>query len=163
MRVNVWRGALDKLGLPVGPWLNEAKRAVRLGQPDDTLIAVSATSRISLGELKVTALRTGPGQVVAYVVDCGFQDGNVEKILALARDADQLFIEAVFLEEDGELAERHRHLTATQAGYLARLAGARHVTPLHFSARYLDRPEALCRELDEAFHGAEAQARVVVA
>jgi ribonuclease Z len=68
------------------------------------------------------ALRVGPGQVVAYVVDCAFHAGNIEKILELARGADQLFIEAVFLDEDGDLAERHRHLTAAQAGHLARLA-----------------------------------------
>ena len=40
LRVNVWRSALDELGLPVGPWLDAAKVAVRAGAPDDAPVEI---------------------------------------------------------------------------------------------------------------------------
>src|SRR5262249_37132330 len=36
--VNVRRDGLARMRLPVGPWLNEAKRAVRRGDPDDNVV-----------------------------------------------------------------------------------------------------------------------------
>ena len=153
VRVNVWQGALEPLGLPVGAWLNEAKRAVRLGLPDETDVLVPPDRQISLGTLREKVFRVGPGQKIAYVTDAGFTEANIEKIVALADGADQLFIEAAFLDADAGLAAERRHLTAAQAGRLGRRAGVRHLTPFHFSARYLDRPDALVNEARSAFAG----------
>jgi ribonuclease Z len=151
IRVNVLRGSLESLRLPVGPWLNEAKRAARAGVPDHEVIDVPGHRSIALGELKERVFRIGPGQVVAYVTDAAPHAGNREAIVAFARDADQLFIEATFLEGDRALAEATRHLTAKDAGEIGRDAGARHLTVFHHSARYLSNPEALKREAFAAF------------
>jgi ribonuclease Z len=97
--------------------------------------------------LRERAFRTAPGQRIAYVTDAAGHPANAAEIIRLARGADQFFIEAVFLECDRELAERHRHLTAAEAGRLARSAAVGRVTPFHFSARYLGREEELRREL----------------
>ncbi|MXQ14174.1 ribonuclease Z [Microvirga makkahensis] len=155
MQVNVWRGALAQMGLSPGPWLNEAKGAVRRGRPDDHPITVSNNESISLGELKLRALRLAPGQVVAYVTDAAPHAENRDRILRLIDRADQLFIEAVFLERDRHLAEASRHLTAWEAGAIAREAGVRHVTPFHHSARYLAEPDVLRQELIESFSAGE--------
>jgi ribonuclease Z len=61
LRVNVWREGLRRLGLPVGPWLRDAKRAVRQGAPDHTQLCVHDGLAISLGDLKQHALRTRRG------------------------------------------------------------------------------------------------------
>jgi ribonuclease Z len=151
LQVNVWRGVLTEMGLPPGPWLNEAKRAVRLGVPDDHKIDIPGIGNIRLGELKGRALRVAPGQIVAYVTDAAPHSENREKILGLARNADQLFIEAVFLERDRPLAVASHHLTAWEAGALAREAGVRHSTPFHHSARYLSEPDVLREEFVESF------------
>jgi ribonuclease Z len=151
MQVNVWRGRLDELGLPVGPWLNEAKRVVRAGKADDHPILVPGRGPIALGDLKKQAFRIGPGQTIAYVTDAAPHEENRERIVALAHDADQLFIEAVFLDKDRNLAVATRHLTARAAGEIARAACARHVTPFHHSARYLSDPDALGREVLVAY------------
>lgn len=157
MQVNVWRGVLTEMGIPAGPWLNEAKQAVRRGMPDDHPVRISDGETMRLGELKHRALRVAPGQVVAYVTDAAPHAENRTKILDLVRHADQLFIEAVFLEHDRHLAEASRHLTAWEAGAIAREAGVRHVTPFHHSARYLGEPDALRLELCEGFKGSELQ------
>jgi ribonuclease Z len=153
LRINVWREGLDQLGLPVGAWLNDAKRAVRRGAPDDSLIQVSDDLSVPLGRLKQHALRTARGHRIAYVVDAAFHAANSAKIIALAGGADQLFIETAFLQEDAELAAGRRHLTAAQAGMLAGKAGAARVVPFHFSPRYIGREDDLRREMEAAWRG----------
>src|SRR5262249_48856566 len=156
LRVNVWREGLRRLGLPVGAWLREAKRAVRQGASDHSQVCVRDGLAISLGDLKQYALRTARGQKIAYVVDLAYDEKNVEKVVALAQDADQLFIEAPFLDVDTNIAAERWHLTARQAGDIAKRAGVRRLFPFHFSARYRDRAEELTREAQEAFSVSES-------
>jgi ribonuclease Z len=160
MQVNVWRDVLAEMGLPPGPWLNEAKCAIRRGLSDDHPISVSDRETIRLRELKHRALRVAPGQVVAYVTDASPHAANRARILQLSHKADQLFIEAVFLEKDRHLAEASHHLTAWEAGAIAREAGVRYVTPFHHSARYLSEPDVLRQELFESFRPREAQSLI---
>jgi len=155
--VNVWKSRLEVLGLKVGPWVAELKRAALAAAPDDFPIEArwrdgqgDHLRSVPFGELK-HAVTIGRGQKIAYVTDVVFHDANVERIVALARDADLLFIESVFLETDGAHASGKQHLTARQAGTIARLAGARRVEPFHFSPRYAEREGELRAELTAAF------------
>ena len=70
--------------------------------------------------------------------------------LRLAADADLLFIECVFLSSEADHAARKFHLTAAQAGRIARAARAKAVIPFHFSPRYLGREAELRAELERA-------------
>ena len=151
LRLNVWGEGLKSLGLSVGPWLNEAKRAVRRGTPDDSEIVVSRGQSVPLGLLKQHALRPTRGQKIAYVVDAAYHEENVGKIIALARGANQLFIEAAFLDADAEIAAQRRHLTAHQAGDIAKRAGVGQFVPFHFSARYREQEDRLRSEAEQAF------------
>ena len=81
-------------------------------------------------------LDTVPGRRFGYVSDLRHTPGNVERLEALLAGVDLLHIEAVFLDADREQAKRKNHLTAGQAGEIARRLGARRVVPFHFSARY---------------------------
>jgi ribonuclease Z len=156
-QVNVDPEGLGRLGLPVGPWLKAAKSAVRRGEPDDHPIEVGEGRTMPLGPVREQAFRTAPGQRLTYVTDASFHEANAARIVALARDAHHLYIEAVFLDEDSHEAALRRHLTARQAGDLARIAGARRITTFHHSPRYLDRQGALSAEADDAFQGQVAQ------
>lgn len=164
LRLNVHKARLDELGLPVGPWLTEAKRALRAQQAGDTEIDIPGHGRVLLSTLlSHGALVSARGQRIAYATDFAFTEENVEKVAMLARGADHLFIEAVFLEEDRQLANAKHHLTASQAGSIAAAAGVARATPFHFSPRYLGREEALRAEFRSAFalprtHVASAQA-----
>ena len=143
--VNVWRDRLAEMGLPVGPWLNDLKRAVAEGLPDHTPLRGRA-----LGELKARALQIVPGQKLAYVTDLVYSAQNEARIARLAADADLLFIESVFLSSEAQHAARKLHLTAEQAGRIARAARAKAVIPFHFSPRYLGRETELRAELERA-------------
>lgn len=152
-RIHVDTEGLARLGLSVGPWLNTAKTAIRRGDPDDTPVRTAEGRDMPLGALREAAFRTAPGQRIAYVTDAAPTSLNAQAIAALASGADQLFIEAPFLEEDGALARERRHLTAALAGRLARQAGAKQAVFFHFSPRYRSRPELLQAEATAAFRG----------
>jgi ribonuclease Z len=156
--VNVWKNRLLEKGLPTGPWLQSLKQAVLRGDPDRTPIAVPAQhpgggSFVSLGELKRDILRIVPGQKIGYVVDTLYNEDNARRIAELVRGADQLFIEAPFLQRDAAHAAARYHLTAHQAGLLARRARVKQCTPFHFSARYSGQEESLAAEAMSAFRG----------
>jgi ribonuclease Z len=151
LRVNVWSEGLKSLQLGVGPWLKEAKRAVRRGAPDDSEVVVSPDQSIPLGMLKQHVLRTARGQKIAYVVDTAYHEENVDRIITLARGADQLFIEAAFIDADADIAAQRRHLTARQASDIAKRAGVARFVPFHFSGRYREQEDRLRSEAEQAF------------
>lgn len=160
MHVNVWKNRLAELGLPTGPWLKALKDAVFAGAPEGTPIRAWWRDRdgphertLPLGELKTKVLGLVPGEKIAYVTDVVYHEENARRIAALAADADQLFIESVFLNADADHAARKFHLTARQAGTIARLARARRVVPFHFSPRYTEREAELRDELSAAHCG----------
>lgn len=143
--INVWKNRLESRGLPTGPWLTELKKLARAGAPDDTPINVRWRTRegarektFPLGELKRDVLEFVPGQKVCYVTDTGWTPENRDRVIPFVANADLLFIEAVFLEADRELAAGKSHLTTTQAGTIARLAAVKEAQPFHFSSRYHD-------------------------
>lgn len=158
--LNVRKDELDRLGVPAGPWLNVLKAAIRAGQSGDTLITAQWTNRggreetaFRLRELCDRLIVETPGTKLAYVVDTLFSRQNAAQIVALARDADVFFCESLFLDEDRDQALRRYHLTARQAGTLARLAGVKRLEVFHFSPRYDGQGERLYGEAAAAFSG----------
>ncbi|MFF2126458.1 ribonuclease Z [Streptomyces olivochromogenes] len=77
------------------------------------------------------------GQRFAFVMDTRLCEG----VDALAEGCDLLVIESTFLDGDHQLAVDHGHLTAGQAGRVARDAGVRHLVLTHFSQRYSEADE----------------------
>ncbi len=163
VHVNIWKPKLDELGLEVGPWLRELRRAVLAGLPDDAPVQAlrrtegrTLSVTLPLGSLRGVA-RIVAGQKFAYVVDTRSNETNAARIERLASGADVLFIECPFLEADAAHAARRNHLTAWQAGLLARRAGVKRLVPCHFSPRYPGRGEMLAEEAERAFRGHAAQ------
>lgn len=149
-RINVRSDALRELGLPSGPWLNEAKAMVRAGV-EDAQIDIPEIGKVDLRTIKDRIFFVGPGQSLAYVTDTAISPKNERKILSLARNVDHLFIEAVFAERDRALAEEAHHLTAHEAGRLAHEAHVGRLTVFHHSARYLPEGDVLRAEAMQAF------------
>jgi len=155
--VNIMKNRLLELGLPTGPWLAELKRAILRGEPDDSQFRAwwHAGGRVeerhfTLGELRKSILQLVPGEKIAYVTDAAYTPENSARIVALARGADYLFIEATFLHAERQLAGERHHLTARQAGLLARQAGVVRTIPFHFSPRYRGMEGVMREELTVA-------------
>lgn len=157
-RVNIKRNAVEAAGLVVGPWLRRFKEALVRGMPEDTRIDVAwrdpeskQPAWLPLGLLARNIMTLGAGRKISYVVDCAYTPANIDKIVRLAQGSDILFIEAMFFDVDRVHAAARRHLTAKQAGTLARLAGVERLVTLHYSPRYKGRGRDLAKEAFDAF------------
>jgi ribonuclease Z len=155
--LNVRPGTLEASGLRPGPWLNALKQAVRSGAADDTAIEVAPRDRRPLATLRDALLDVTPGQKVAYTVDTLFSPANAARIIRLAADADVFFCESPFLDEDIDQATRRYHLTARQAGALARAARARRLNVFHFSPRYEGRYGEIVAEAQAEYAGQQVR------
>ena len=158
--VNVWKNRLAEWGLSTGHWLRDARRGFASNAPDDTPIAIEWHDRNgahaltrTLGELR-PAFDLVPGRRIGYVTDIRYTEANVQALEQLLAGVDLLFIESVFMQSEADHAARKNHLTAQQAGTIARRVGAHAVVPLHFSPRYEGRGAELVAELHAAWQGA---------
>jgi ribonuclease Z len=153
--LNVRTEALEERGWLPGAWLAALKRAIRSGAVDETIevTGTRGSERIAAGTLARELIVDQPGQRVAYVVDARFDPENARRIVALARDADILYSEARFLDQDRDEADKRYHLTARQAGFLARAAGVRRLEVFHFSPRYQGMAQAFRAEAQAELTG----------
>jgi len=156
--INIMKEHVTGLGLEIGPWLNEFKQALYNNIDPDSEFEVkygrqgSYKKRFILGDLAKRIALITPGQKVSYIVDVAYSKSNEAKIIELVKNADHLFIEAVFLERDRDIAEKKCHLTAWQAGRIAGKAGVKQVTPFHFSPRYKGLKPLLEKETLDSYH-----------
>lgn len=158
--INVNKQKLHEAGLRVGAWLTDVKQHIWQGKPDDFRFTVPLYDehrredrQFVLGEVKERFLTISRGQKIAYVVDARYDEENEAKIVALAQGADVFYCESPYLDADAEKARDRYHLTARQAGLMARKAHVRDLVVLHFSPRYTGQGEALEREAMDAFQG----------
>jgi ribonuclease Z len=158
--VNINKEALKELGLPVGPWLTQFKTSVYEKQDPDTDFTVrwnekdgrTPVEKVFLfGNLVEKIAKISRGQKITYIADSAGSRENYDRIVNLARGSDLLFIEAAFMESEKELARKKYHLTAREAGMLARKAGVKQFRLFHFSPRYRHCAHELEREARNAF------------
>ncbi|MBN2032631.1 MAG: ribonuclease Z [Deltaproteobacteria bacterium] len=158
--INIDTESLRNMDLPVGPWLTRFKRALYGGAKHGDGFVVTwedrgrtvKEERFVLDELAEKIARISPGQKIAYISDVVGRPENLEKAESLIKHSDHLFIEAPFMDRDRAIAEKKCHLTAKQAGTLAKKAGVKRLTVFHFSPRYAGMGQELEREAMEAFN-----------
>jgi ribonuclease Z len=160
--INVNKQRLHEATLPVGGWLKEVKQYLWEGKPDDfrfTAVLFDEHRRIErnfvLGDFTRQFLTISKGQKLAYVVDTRYDEDNEARIVALAKHADVFYCESPYLDVDAAKARDRYHLTARQAGIMARKARVRDLIVFHFSPRYIGQGEAIEREAQDAFRAIE--------
>ncbi len=155
--ININKEILSEKGLPIGPWLSEFKKSVKKYYNLETkqLENQNKTFRIndslySLTDLMPIAVIT-KGQKISYVMDVSPTEDNFEKLKPFIKNSDHLFCEAYFLEKDRQRAIERHHLTAADAGRLAREAAVANLTLMHFSPKYINCPQDIYNEAMSAF------------
>ena len=146
--INIDKAKLSRLNLQVGAWLGDLKRAIRENSTQDVFSVEGRTFPFS--DLKEIAAITR-GQKISYVVDVLGSVENKRKIVDLVKGSDTLYIETFFSDKDRDRARNRYHLTAGEAGEIAREAGVGHMEAIHFSPRYMDDAEKLVKEAEEEF------------
>jgi ribonuclease Z len=159
-RINIRKDVLREMAIPPGPWLMELKDRIAAEEDPSSTIRASwkggydgrGCERIfTLGELKERLALITKGKKIAYIGDAIFSPENEVKMLSIVQNADLLFIEASFLHEDEKRAREKYHLTARQAGTIARKGGVKRLVPYHFSPKYQGKGAKLQEEAVRAF------------
>lgn len=159
-QVRVAADRIAAMGLATGAWLQALKTAVLAAAPDDTPLDVrwrdargDHQRTYAVGELRPLVLDTAPGRRIGYVTDLRYTPANLAQLDRLLGGVDLLHIECVFAEADRDLARQRNHLTARQAGSIARRLAARRLVPFHFSPRYAGAEDALREQAFAAWRG----------
>jgi len=90
------------------------------------------------------------GKKISFILDTGLCN-NIKK---LTKNSNLAIIESTFLEESGngeKLAKEYKHLTAKQAGKIAKQNNVKQLILTHISQRYEKNPELLLNEAKLVF------------
>ncbi|KWT82091.1 hypothetical protein [Candidatus Magnetominusculus xianensis] len=150
-QININKALLLERGLTPGPWLNNLKSAIRGDEKEAHFTIDGRTYHID--ELRDITMITR-GQKIAYITDISPSDENIRNAIALAMNADTLYIEAFFLADDLERAHKRNHLTTAHTGYIARCANVKTIEIIHVSPKYINIFDKISAEVNEAFSGA---------
>lgn len=113
---------LKELNIPAGPVYKKIKDGEIVTLNDGRVI----DGKDFIGESR-------KGRIVTILGDTRFHP-NSQK---LAKNADVLVHESTFSADEGKMAKNYFHSTSTQAGTVAKEAGAKKLILTHISARYL--------------------------
>jgi ribonuclease Z len=136
--VGIRRGAPERRGFLPGPWMAELKERILAGRLEGSIRVETRTGGedIPVRDLRDSLTIETPGHSVAYVTDIACTESNMEALACVAQGVDILFIEAFYLDELRGPAREKGHLTAAQAGLIARSLGVNRLFPMHVSPRY---------------------------
>ena len=87
------------------------------------------------------------GKKISFILDTALTE-NCHKI---AKNSDLVISESVYLNDEKELAALHEHLTAEQAGEIAKRANAKKLYLSHLSQRYDGNEKLILKEAKKKF------------
>lgn len=142
--------------LPAGAWVGEALKRLRAGGAEATSIVVEGAPQ-PLSALRDAYFVESPGARVAYVTDTAWSDPIRPALRALAHRASRLYCDSFYAREELAKAGRHHHMTAEQAGELAREAEVDELVLIHFAPRYQGDYARLVAQAREQFPRVSAE------
>jgi ribonuclease Z len=133
-----------------GRWVTAALEKLRAGEPPDTVLEIDG-GRFTLGVLGEQYFARSRGSRVAYVTDTAWSDAVRPGLLRLANRAQRLYCDSYYAAAQIKEANRHRHMTATQAAEFATTARVDQLILMHFGSRYAGRYQELVDEARKIF------------
>jgi ribonuclease Z len=141
-----------------GRWVNDVRSLLKAAAPPNTPVATPISpGMILLADLKAQYFVETPGSRVAYVTDTAWSEQVQPALSRLAGGARRLYCDSFYAQAQIAQAEKHRHMTATQAAEFARMAGVGELVLIHFAARYKGRYDALVEEARAIFPNTSAE------
>lgn len=118
-----------------GPWIKDLKDAHTQGDGERP-ITIDSQTTLKASEL-FNYLYEKKGWKLGYAMDHKASSHNHGILREFFRAADEVIIEGFFRDSDRDYALRHHHSTAAESAKVAREAGAKKLTLVHHSRRYL--------------------------
>lgn len=140
---------LKSSGLPPGPWIKELLSIYSLHESGERLLQIG-DKQIPAASLRSLIKYPKQGKI-AYVTDTVFNRQSVKSARFVGQDADVLWCEACYLHNELEKAKTNLHMTARQAGRLAKELNAGELRLFHYSRRYKDSLRPHIEEAKENF------------
>lgn len=126
-----------------GSWIRAAKMAY-LAQTPELRIYIEG-QEWQAGDL-FHYFQLKKGYHLGIVMDHAAIAANHRKILTTFQDADEVYIETYYLNQDRELALQNRHSYAAASAEIMRKAGVKKAIPVHFSRRYKEEEIAIIQK-----------------
>lgn len=112
---------VNKLNIPQGPLLGKLQDGKNIEWNGKKINSKEATKKVK-------------GKIIGYIPD-SIPSKNT---LDIAQDADLLICDATYDSSMQKKAEKHKHMTAKQAGLIANQANVKKLILTHYSTRYKD-------------------------
>jgi ribonuclease Z len=145
---------INSLGLTPGKWVGDVKEAASKGSNVPVVIDIEG-KEFSTDMLKEKIIKKTAGTSIVYIVDTIYDEDTSQTMKELAKGADYLFCETSYLFSELSLAVLNCHMTALQAGYLARDSEVKKLIPIHFSRRYEGEYQKIYEEAKSVFPNVE--------
>ncbi|MCR4316723.1 MAG: MBL fold metallo-hydrolase [Planctomycetes bacterium] len=137
--IHINASELLRLEIPDGMWIRTLKEKAQSGEglgellPSNVYEVSSKHSIKSYQDAMMRLLEFSPGERIAYSVDFLYSEDSESRLAKLASRADLYFCEGYFQDEHEDRATEKCHLTASQAGRIAKAANVKNLVLFHFS------------------------------
>ena len=123
---------MQEMGFKGGPWVRHVKQAWETGNHRQIEMEGKTYTTRELADL----IEVNRGMKIVYVTDFLWDEPTRKSLPEFASEADILYCEAAYKDEDIALAQKNMHMTDSHAEELARLSGAKKLIKFHRSDRY---------------------------
>jgi len=131
-KINISLEKMKARNLSPGPWIKELKEAFVKRLETEITVGDNVFGSDELTDM----LEVNPGTKIVYLTDFLLYNKTRSELSLFAGNADILYCEASYKNEELEIARRNMHLTEGQAEEIAGLANVRELVKFHRSERY---------------------------
>lgn len=131
-----------------GKWISELKKAF---ENNDSEKEIEIEGTVYKASDLFHFLARNKGYKLGVIMDHAVCEDNYEKIKTVFREADMVYIETFYKDEDQEFAKINYHSFASASGKIMKECEVKEAIPIHFSRRYVESDQL---EIETAFYKA---------